>query len=58
MLDLVSRRVLDVRPRMAMLDGEAAANEYAMCEPRPEPPPVIRMFFPLAELRMEAEREG
>lgn len=41
----VERRVEGVRPRSAMQRAPEAAKEWAMEEPVPEPPPVMRMVL-------------
>ena len=45
----VEVRVENVRPRRAMCEAPASANECAVAAPMPVPPPVIRTFLLLRE---------
>ncbi len=46
---LAWRRFFSVRPKMEMLDAPDLANDRAISEPIPVPPPEITMFLPLVE---------
>lgn len=49
MADLVSFRVLSLRPRSTMLAAWASEKAWAMEAPIPWPPPVMRTVLPAAE---------
>jgi len=54
-VDLVVRREVSVRPRMAILVQPEEANALTILGPIPEPPPVMTTTFPAVE---SSGREG